>query len=125
MNSTVELPSGKIIDLTRFVALVPDEETTESKYSLILEGSFHQIALSPQEAISIKKYLQSVPSQNSTDTWNKEEQIRKNQLAIQLLRQHIERLKKELPSPEREAAFEEFKQIIDAERPLGQKLYQD
>ena len=29
MTSTIKLPSGKIIDLSRFVALLPDKNTTE------------------------------------------------------------------------------------------------
>jgi hypothetical protein len=37
----------------------------------------------------------------------------------------LERLKKEQPTPEKEAAFKEFKKIIDAERPVGQKLYEN
>ena len=38
MNRTIELPSGKIIDLNRFVALVPDEKAENQEYHLILEG---------------------------------------------------------------------------------------
>ena len=36
MTTTIELPSGKIIDLTRFVALVPNEKAENSEYHLIL-----------------------------------------------------------------------------------------
>ena len=40
MNSTIELPTGKIIDLNRFVALVPDETTQDTQYLLILSSMF-------------------------------------------------------------------------------------
>ena len=57
MNKTIELPSGKIIDLNRFVALMPDEKETDNTYSLILEGCEKAIALDAQEAISVKELL--------------------------------------------------------------------
>jgi hypothetical protein len=46
MNKTVEVPNGKIIDLNRFVALVPDEKSANQEYHLILEGYEQAIALS-------------------------------------------------------------------------------
>ena len=45
MTTTIELPGGKIIDLNRFVALVPDEKAANQKYHLILEGCDQAIAL--------------------------------------------------------------------------------
>ena len=38
MDKTIELSSGKVIDLNRFVALVPDEKAANQEYHLILEG---------------------------------------------------------------------------------------
>ncbi len=124
MNSTIELPTGKIIDLNRFVALVPDETTQDTQYLLILEGYSQPINIDPTEAISLKQHLKLQPNQNSHGSWNKEEQIVKNQPKLKLLRKRINRMKQEQPSPEKEAAFEAFKKIIDAQRPVGQKLYE-
>ncbi|WP_319421486.1 hypothetical protein [Pleurocapsa sp. FMAR1] len=124
MNKTIELPSGKIIDLNRFVALVPDEKTENEQYYLILEGYDKAIALDSQEARSVKEHLKVKSKQNSNGTWDREEQLRKNQPAIELLKKRIERIKKEPPSPEKEAAFERFKKNIDAERSPGRKLYE-
>ena len=42
MNITVELPSGKILDIARFIALLPDCNST---YQLILEGYSNPINL--------------------------------------------------------------------------------
>ena len=53
MTTTIELPSGKIIDLNRFVALLPDEKKVNQKYHLILEGCDKAIALDLQEATTI------------------------------------------------------------------------
>ncbi len=124
MTSTIELPSGKVIDLARFVALLPDEKTANNTYSLILEGCEKAIALNPQEAKSIKEHLNLKSNKNHNGVWDREEQLRKNQPKLKKLREWIDQKKQESTSPEKEAAFEEFKQTIDAERPVGQKLYE-
>lgn len=38
MNNPVELPSGKILNIARFVALIPNTDTCNIGYDLILEG---------------------------------------------------------------------------------------
>ena len=124
MNRTIELSSGKLIDLNRFVALVPDEKAEKQEYYLILEGYDKAIALNSQEARSVKEHLKVKSKQNSNGAWDREEQLRKNQPKLKKLREWIDAKKQELPSPEKEAAFEEFKQTIDTERPGGQKLYE-
>jgi hypothetical protein len=124
MTNTIELPSGKIIDLSRFVALIPDEKATHNEYHLILEGCEKAIALVVEEATLMKKQLKLKSIQNGNGVWDREEQLRKNQPKLKKLREWIDKMKKEAPSPQKEAAFEEFKQIIDAERPVGQKLYE-
>jgi len=115
MSSTIELPSGKILDMTRFVALFPEDKTIDSKYSLILEGYSHPIDLDPSEVVLVKQYLQVKTIQNQNGGWNQEEQIRKNQPAMKLLREWIERDKNRQPTRQSEAAFEGFKKIIDVE----------
>ncbi|MEO0928968.1 MAG: hypothetical protein AAFY63_24310, partial [Cyanobacteria bacterium J06643_13] len=59
MNKIIELPTGKVIDLSRFVALIPNDDTTENTlYSLILEGYAQPLDLNSEEVILIKKHLQ-------------------------------------------------------------------
>lgn len=123
MTNTIELPSGKIIDLNRFVALIPDEKATDKTYSLILQGCEKAIALDVTEAISVKEHIRLKSNKNHNGVWDREEQLRKNQPKLKKLREWIDQKKHESPSPEKEAAFEAFKQTIDAERPVGQKLY--
>ncbi|NJK58865.1 MAG: hypothetical protein HC939_24270 [Pleurocapsa sp. SU_5_0] len=86
MTTTIELPSGKIIDLNRFVALVPDEKAENEQYHLILEGCEKAIALDATEATSVKEHLKVRSSKNHNGIWDREEQLRKNQPAIELLR---------------------------------------
>ncbi|MGK7874368.1 MAG: hypothetical protein AB4426_13960 [Xenococcaceae cyanobacterium] len=61
----------------------------------------------------------------ASEGWNREEQLRKNQPAIALLKKRIERNKKmsEEESSQREEFLADFKNIIDEQRRPGQKLY--
>jgi hypothetical protein len=123
MNTTVELPSGKIVDLSRFVALVPDEKTTEAKYSLILEGYSQPINLDQLEAISLKKHLK-LDSNGSSD-WDRAAQLRRNQKAIKLLTARIERNQRmsEAESEQRAEFLADFQKTVDGQRIASQKLY--
>jgi hypothetical protein len=38
MNTSIELPSGKILNIARFIALLPASDTNNSGYHMILEG---------------------------------------------------------------------------------------
>jgi hypothetical protein len=125
MNSNIELPSGKIFDLDRFIALLPTENPEKYQYSLILEGYSQAIYLNQTEADIVKQKLQLTSNNHKNGNWDREEQIRKNQPKLKLLRDRIERLEQEVPSHQKEAEFVEFKRIIDAERPAGQKLYEE
>ena len=125
MNKTIELSTGKIVDLSRFVALIPNDDTTENNlYSLILEGSAQPINLNQLEASSIKKHLQLDTEKKHNGIWNREEQIRLNQPKMKKLKEKIERIKQEEPSEEKAEFFESFKRTMDAYRPEGRKLYE-
>jgi hypothetical protein len=128
MNNPVELPSGKILNIARFVALIPNADTSNIGYDLILEGYSSPIYLEALDANALKQILQLEKDKKNTKTysdWDKDEQLRKNKKAIALLAKRIERHQNmsEEESKEREELFEEFKQRIDSERLPGQKLY--
>ncbi len=128
MNNPVELPSGKILNIVRFVALIPNSNTSKVGYDLILEGYSSPIYLEESDASALKQILQSDLDRKITAThsdWDKGEQLRKNQKAMVLLAERIERHQNmsSEESKEREELFEEFKLRIDATRLPGQKLY--
>ena len=125
MTKTIELSGGKIIDLNRFVALVPDDKTVDSQYHLILEGCDRTIVVDSQEAISIKEHLKVKSSQNGNSKWNREEQIRQNQPAIELLKQRIARnkLMSEEESNQRAKFLASFQKNVDEQRISQRKLY--
>ena len=125
MNQTIELPTGKIVNLSRFVALIPNPKTSEvQNYSLILEGYPQSINLNLEEASLIKKNLQLNIEKKHDGTWDREEQIRLNQPKMKKLKDKIDRMKQEQPSVEKAEFFESFKRTMDAHRPEGRKLYE-
>ena len=65
MNTSIELPSGKILNITRFIALIPNNNNIDSDYQLILEGYPHPINLEPSDAQNLKIILQSKLDQNT------------------------------------------------------------
>lgn len=124
MNKTIELSTGKIVDLSRFVALIPNDEAAEnSQYSLLLEGYTQSINLNLEEANSVKKYLQVGTEKKHNGNWDREEQLRLNQPKMKKLKEKIERMKQEEPSAEKAEFFESFKKTMDAHR-TGRKLYE-
>ena len=125
MNTTIELASGKVIALNRFVALVPDQKTTEGTYSLILEGSKEAIALNYQEMLLIKKHLKLSQDSDLSNNWDREAQIRKNQPAIELLKKRIARnqLMSEEESHQRAEFLTNFQKTVDEQRVSERKLY--
>ena len=124
MNQAIQLPSGKIIDLSRFIALIPKDDTAGSHpYSLILDGHAEPIDLNSEEASSIKKHLQVETEKKHNGTWDREEQLRLNQPKMKKLKEIMERKKQEQPSAEKAEFFENFKKTMDAHR-TGRKLYE-
>lgn len=58
MNTTIELPSGKILNIARFIALLPVSNASDSGYQLILEGYPNPIHLELSDAQTVKKILE-------------------------------------------------------------------
>jgi len=126
MNTPVKLPSGKILNIARFIALLPINTTTDTYFHLILEGYSTPINLELRDANALKEILQlETESLVTTDIEWERLQLGKNQQAIAILAKRIERNTNmpQAESMQREELFEDFKQTIDAERLPGQKLY--
>jgi hypothetical protein len=127
MNIAVELPSGKILNIARFIALIPINTANNISYDLILEGYSSPVNLEVNDAETLKKILfldkDLIPVNQSE--WEKHKQLQQNQRAIALLQQRIKRHENisETESLQREDLFNDFKQVIDAERLPRQKLY--
>jgi hypothetical protein len=130
MNTSIALPSGKILNISRFVALLPPSSTDNQIYHLILEGYPSPIHLELSDVEVLRKNLElekaNIASSNQVG-WDREKQLQKNQRAMKILAEQIEHYKNISDSEaiERKEFFERFKQTVDAERPEGQKLYSE
>lgn len=129
MNTIAKLPSGKILDISRFIALIPITNMNNGSYDLILEGYSAPINIEASDAHTLEQLLQSYQNKyEARDTLKyDQEQLKRNQRPLELLAKRIElhRNMSEEESRQRQELFEEFKKIIDAERPPGQKLYSE
>ena len=120
MLKPIQLPSGKTIDIARCIAIIPTPDTTDSE--VILAGTDRQIHLDETDV----QTLQQEFHRNKTRERHPikldrtpEEQIQYHQK----LAKFNERWQELAMQDNAEQEFEVFKQIMDAERPSGQKLY--
>ena len=127
MNTIAKLPSEKILDISRFVAIIPIKNVVNASYDLILEGYSRPINIEANDAYALEQLLESNQNKHkdSEILGYEQEQLKRNQRPLELLAKRIDlhRNMSEEESREREELFEEFKQIIDAQRLPGQKLY--
>ena len=90
MSSTIKLPSGKLIDISRFVALQGDDNSTENNYQLSLDGLNQTINIDAADAEFISQKLESKLDTHNVhvdENWDKEAQLHKNQPLMKLVRQ--------------------------------------
>jgi hypothetical protein len=90
MNPIIRLPSGKLINLSCFIALLPDKKITQTKYKLSLAGLERSIEIDSIDAEFISSLLQLEPQKNNShkpDKWDKEAQLRQNQPLMKLIKQ--------------------------------------
>ena len=115
MTSTIKLPSGKLIDLSHFVALLPDEETTENNYKLSLSGLSQTIEINSRDAqfISQKLELESRTNQAPVgEQWDKEAQLRKNQPLMKLIEQWREKNKGKTATEEEIQEYQDIQESL-------------
>ena len=129
VNIPVELPSGKILNIARFIALIPINTANNISYDLILEGYSAPVNLELQDAQTLKKilFLDKNSVAVSQSERERQKQLQQNKRAMTLLKERIKRHENisEAESIQREEIFNDFKQIMDAERLPGQKLYSE
>ena len=126
MNTITKLPSGKMLDMSRFVALVPSEDISQEKYELILEGYPHVIYLEKQDIDVVTKILERRKNNDNDITIIQQKELLKQDEALEVLKNRMTRNQNmsNEESLQREKFFTEFKQIVDTERHREQKLYE-
>ncbi len=86
-SSTVRLPSGKLINLSRFVALF-DDDNSKNSYRLSLDGLNQALNIDAKDAEFIIQKLELESEKNNSiveQNWDEAEQLRKNQPLMELI----------------------------------------
>ena len=115
MSKTIKLPSGKLIDLSRFVAMLP----ADNKYKLSLDGANTTIELDPEDAQYIDRQLQLVSDNNNShvkEQWDKANQLRKNQPLMQLIKQWREQKNGQPATEEEIQSYQEIQESLKRNR---------
>jgi hypothetical protein len=124
MLQPIQLPSGKIIDLSKCIAVIPGSRSTDSE--MILSGTEQQIRIDSIDLKSLQQQLkqpeiQSKSNFNLDRTPAEENEYRQNLVEkLKLFNSQWERLATDKNAKQES---DDFKQILDRERPSGQKLY--
>jgi hypothetical protein len=124
MLQPIQLPSGKIIDLSKCIAVIPGSKSTDSE--MILSGTEQQIRIDRVDLQSLQQQLKQprIQSKNnfSMDKTPAEENEYRQNLSekLKVFNSQWERLATDENAKQESDAF---KRILDAERPSGQKLY--
>lgn len=119
MSSTVKLPSGKLIDLSRFVALLNDHNSDQDSYKLSLDGLTEAIAIDANDAsfISQKLELESINRNNSSSgNWDKESQLNKNKPLMNLIEQWRESRIENIVTEEETQEYRDIQQSLRRNR---------
>lgn len=122
MKTTVQLPSGQIVDISKCISL---KQSTHSNYELILSGYDRPIDLSQPDGIQLKQLLTANISQPAFAVYAETEQLQRNQTALHKLQAIIDRDRQQDSSIEAEHFFEDLQQIMDENRPTGKKLFSE
>jgi hypothetical protein len=124
MLQPIQLPSGKIIDLSKCIAVIPGSRSTDSE--MILSGTEQQIRIDSIDLQSLQQQLKQSKIQSKNNFSMDKTPAEENEYHQNL----VEKLKSFSSQWERLATDENakqesdaFKQILDAQRPSGQKLY--
>jgi hypothetical protein len=119
----IKLTKNKIVDISRFVALLPNDN--DNNYSLILEGSEGTIPINNEDLDILTKHLEDEQTRFTTSKTEYTLADLAKPQAVEALEKRIARRESmsDAEVAQQAEAWERFKQNIDADRPEGQKLY--
>jgi hypothetical protein len=122
-STLLDLPSGGTIDLTNFVAIIPLEQS--DRHQVLFSGLSQPLTLDQTDATAIKMFLSDQKLTTSSSEHSYVSIKLKKANAVNLMAARIARHQNMTDEEDIQnaEAFERFKQLIDRDRPLGQKLY--
>jgi hypothetical protein len=125
MLQPIQLPSGKIIDLSKCIAVIPGARSTDSK--MILSGTEQPIPIDSVDLETLQQQLKQPKIQVKNNfnleirTPAEENEYRQNIAEkLKVFNSQWERLARDENAKQES---DTVKQILDAQRPSGQKLY--
>lgn len=124
MLKPIQLPSGKIIDLDKCLAIVPS--ATSSNSEVVLSGIEHHIQIDSQDLETLRGELRQHAGnrQQNRPILLERTETEKKELVEKLQEFNLKWNRLAAMENAQEEA-EIIRQIIDAERPSGQKLYSE
>jgi hypothetical protein len=123
MSYTIRLPSGKLIDLSRFVALFGDANSTENNYKLSLDGLNEAINIDATDAEFISQKLElelDVNNSHVKEQWDKAAQLHKNQPLMKLIKQWKEQKDGETATEEEIKEYQDIQESLKRNRHIKQ-----
>jgi hypothetical protein len=124
MIHPLQLPSGKIIDVAKCIAIVPNETSLDSE--VLLVGTEHQIHIDRADLETLRAEITKQSKEHSKYTFelrSVEEDLQRRQQASEWMNSFRRERSNLALEANADRSFEVFAEIVDAERPIGQKLY--
>lgn len=126
MLQPIQLPSGKIVDLSKCIAIIPGTRSIDSE--MILAGTEQQIQIDSADLATLQQELKQRrnPNQEEPLSLQVKSPTEENEYREHLARKLIDfntRWERLAADQNAQQESDAFKQILDAERPSGQKLY--
>ncbi|PSB56890.1 hypothetical protein [Chamaesiphon polymorphus] len=124
MLKPIQLPSGKIIDIDKCLAIIPGSTSTDSE--VVLSGIEHHLQIDSIDLetlnAAIQQQIVSQPRYAFEFRTISQDLERRDRVSdrFEALRQKRSELSTQ---PDADRAFEVFSKLVDAERASGQKLY--
>jgi hypothetical protein len=125
MLEPVQLPSGKIVDLSKCMAIVPVASSTDSQ--IILLGTEQQIQIDAVDLATLRQEIKQRQTQGKYQLDRKiktpEAEDKDSADLARKLQDFNSRWEQLAADKNAKQESEVLQQILDAERPRGQKLY--
>jgi hypothetical protein len=123
MLQLIHLPSGKIVDLSKCIAILPASQSTTSE--VIILGTDRQIQIDRADLETLQQEidLNKNKARFNLEVKTLEEENQHHQDLAQKLKDFNLRWERLAADEKASQESTAFKQILDAERPSGQKLY--
>ncbi len=124
MLKPIQLPSGKIIDLDKCLAIVPS--STSPNTEVVLSGIEHHLQIDSKDSETLRREIDrytGTHQQNRPILLERDESAQKK--LVEKLAEFNLKWNRRAAMDNAEEEAQILREILDAERPSGQKLYSE